>query len=149
MKILLLPVLSSICILPFTDELASVEKPMATVRSCSVNKDNDESAGINFQQDPGYGKMSSIKFKSQDYCRAELENFDFDVKFYVVSATVYFSGVAFRGVEKGAITSSSLKPVKELMNRCQPGSIVVFDDVKVKGPDNEIRTIPGKSLILY
>ena len=107
MKLLLLPVLSGICFLPLTDQLASVEKPMipvtnTTVCTASVNEDNDPSI-INFQNEPIYGKMSSIKFKSQDYCRAELEHFDFDVKFYVVSATVYFSGANFKGVEKGEI----------------------------------------------
>ncbi len=93
--------------------------------------------------------MRSIVFKSQDYCRVELKDFDFDVKFSVVSATVYFTGANFKGIEKGFITSNSLRPVRSLMDRCQPGSIVIFDDVKVKGPGDEIRPIDGVTYKLY
>jgi hypothetical protein len=67
----------------------------------------------------------------------------------VVSATVYFSGANFIHAEKGFITSNSLKPIKHLMARCAPGSIVVFDEIKVKGPDNSISTIQGLSLSLF
>ncbi len=104
---------------------------------------------VNLQPEPAYGRMSAIEFKSQDYCRAELKDFEFDARFIVVSATVYFSGANFRGVEKAVITSNSLKSISSLKGRCIPGSIVVFDDVKVKGPDNVIRTIPGVSYMLY
>ena len=39
--------------------------------------------------------------------------------------------------------------IKDLMRQCQPGSIVTFDEIKVKGPDNMVRTLPGVSYILY
>ena len=93
--------------------------------------------------------MSAAAFKNQEYCRVELKDFEFEVQFNIVSAKVYFSGANFRGVETGAITSSSLKPVKDLKARCTIGSIVTFDEVKVIGPDNKIRTIPGATYILY
>ena len=94
-------------------------------------------------------RMSATVFKYQDFCRAELpDEFPFDAKFSVVSATVYFTGANFKGVEKGFITSNSLKSVEDLKKRCIPGSIVIFDDVKVKGPDNEVRTITGATFIL-
>lgn len=103
------------------------------------------------QPDPsgGEGRMRAVVFKNQEYCRAELKDFEFDIRFIIVSATVYFSGANFSGVEKGLITSSSLKPVKKLMERCLPGSIVTFDDVKVKGPDNRVRTIDGVTYRLF
>ena len=75
--------------------------------------------------------------------------FDFDAHFTVLSATMYFSGANFNGVEKGSITSASLKPVSSLMKRCIPGSIVTFDDVKVKGPDGSERIIQGPGFILF
>jgi hypothetical protein len=34
------------------------------------------------------------------------------------------------------------------MEKCVPGTSVIFDEVKVVGPDNAIRTIPGVSLVL-
>lgn len=94
-------------------------------------------------------KMPAAVFKAQDYCRVEMKDFDFDVQFKVVSATVYFTGANFKNVEKGSISSTSLKPIKDQMQRCAPGSIVIFDEVKVLGPDNTIRPINGLSLLLY
>ena len=48
-----------------------------------------------FKVASGKVRMPSVEFKSQQYCRAELENFDFDLRFNIVSATVYFSGANF------------------------------------------------------
>lgn len=149
MKLLLLPILSGICILPMNNQTMSAAKP-AVSNSHLLDKGNGKVISeINFQELPGYGRISTVSFKNQDYCRAELKDFEFDAHFSIVSATVYFTGANFKTVEKGFLTSSSLKPVKNLMAKCLPGTIVVFDDVKVKGPDNEIRTIQGVTLTLY
>jgi GldM C-terminal domain len=149
MKLLLFPLLSSICFAPVNNQFSSIEKPI-TATSCLLSKENKkENLKISFQDGAGYKKISCVEFKNQDYCRAELENFEFDAHFTVVSATVYFSGANFRNTEKGFILSNSLKPIKHLMDRCKPGSIVVFDEIKVKGPDNNVSTIQGLSLSLF
>lgn len=148
MKLLLLPFLSMIAG-PFTDSTTTKKNAVLPGGHITVETSKRDPAVINFQDQPADGKMSSVVFKNQEYCRAELPNFEFDVHFTVVSATVYFTGANFHGVEKGAITGSSLKPIKTLMQRSIPGSIVTFDDVKVKGPDDKVRTIPGVSLVLY
>ncbi len=145
MKLLLLPLLSGICMVPVNDKLIITDKPMQS-KNYSVSNDANQ---LNFQQGSEYGKMACVAFKAQDYCRAELEDFDFDAHFTVVSATVYFSGANFTGIEKGYLASNNLKPIKPLMSRCLPGTRVVFDDIKVKGPDNNIRTIRGINLMLF
>ena len=149
MRYLLFFLLSNIWILKVNSQLAYVEKPPVSLSYLSSIENNNEATEIRFQDEPGRGKMRAIEFKNQEFCRAEVENFDFDVHFSIVSATVYFSGTNFKNVEKGTITSSSLKPISRLMARCSPGSIVVFDDVKVIGPDNKQRTIQSLSLLLY
>jgi len=145
MKLFLLPLISGICFAPLnnTDKTSGKGMPLQTSLQGNVVEE------LTFQDVSGYGKMACIAFKAQDYCRAELEDFDFDAHFIVVSATVYFSGANFKDVEKGFITSNSLKSIKPLMNRCLPGTRVVFDDIKVKGPDNSIRTIQGINLLLF
>lgn len=115
----------------------------------SVTEDN-KTLVPGFQEKDEPGKMRSIVFKSQQFCRAEMPyDFEFDVQFKVVSATVYFFGANFTGVEKGTITSNSLKPIKHLMDRCMPGTRVIFDEVKVIGPDKKVRSIAGMNLLLY
>jgi len=101
-----------------------------------------------FKVGDGKIRMTSAAFKGQDFCRAELENFDFDTKYSVISATVYFSGANFSNVQTAAINSNNLASIKALMARCGPGSVISFDNVKVTGPDGA-RTIDGKSIALY
>ena len=101
-----------------------------------------------FKVASGKVRMPSVEFKSQQYCRADLEAFDFDLKFTIVSATVYFSGANFPNVATTSITGNSLAPLAPYMTRCGPGSVVTFDNVKVQGPDG-VRSIDGKSIALY
>lgn len=101
-----------------------------------------------FKVGPGGTRMPSVTFKNQQYCRAELENFDFDLRYNVVSATVYFSGAGFPNVQSATLSGNSLAPLQSFMQRCQPGSQITFDNVKVSGPDGT-RTIDGTGILLY
>lgn len=134
--------------LPLSDQFAELAvHNNATGERVTVNKPVAKELNL-FSQEPGSEKMLATVFKAQDFCRAELKDFEFDIHYSVVSATVYFSGGNFRGVEKGTITSNSLKPIKSIMERCVPGTMVIFDDVKVVGPDKLVRPIAGLSLVL-
>jgi len=96
----------------------------------------------------GGGRIQSVVFKNQSFARAELENFEFDAHFNIVSATMYFSGANFPNVQSGEIHGGSLEPVKGFLQRSIPGTSVTFDNVKVQGPDGVIRSIPGPGFIL-
>ena len=135
-----------------------------TVRVSSVGKAsitvtaNGKSISFDFRvkkiPDPvfkvGSGKirMASVEFKNQQFCRAELEQFDFDLKFNVVGATVYFSGANFPNVTTRSISSNSLASLQAEMQKCGPGSVISFDNIKVAGPDGT-RSIEGKSIALF
>jgi gliding motility-associated protein GldM len=95
------------------------------------------------------GRIQSVVFKNQSFARADLENFDFDAHFNVVSATLYFSGANFSSVQSAEIHGGSLSSVSSLLQRCIPGTSVTFDNVRVQGPDGVIRSIPGPGFILY
>lgn len=98
------------------------------------------------------GRVQSNIFKAQDFLRAELLNFDFDTRFNVAGATVYFAGAGFSNtgsIQTGSISSGSLAPIKSKMDLCKPGSTVTFDDLKVVGPDGRTRTIPPVSFVLF
>ena len=101
-----------------------------------------------FKVGDGKVRMPTVSFKGQQYCRAELENFDFDTKYSIVSATVYFSGANFPNVQQSSLNGNSLAPLASFIQRCGPGSVVTFDNVKVTGPDGQ-RVIEGKSIALY
>ncbi|MEO8961698.1 MAG: gliding motility protein GldM [Ginsengibacter sp.] len=94
------------------------------------------------------GRIQSVVFKNQNFARADLENFDFDAHFNIVSATIYFSGANFANVQSAEIRSGNLDPVKPQLQKCIPGTSVTFDNVKVQGPDGVIRNIPGPGFIL-
>ena len=102
-----------------------------------------------FKVGPGGTRMTAGSFKNQQYCRAELENFDFAANFSVVSATVYFSGANFANVQTQTINGNNLTPLSALIQRAGPGTSVTFDNVKVQGPDGKQRTIQGVGIVLY
>ncbi|MEJ7587906.1 MAG: gliding motility protein GldM [Ferruginibacter sp.] len=102
-----------------------------------------------FKVGPGGTRMTSGNFKSQQYCRADLENFDFEATFRVVSAIVYFSGANFPSVQSANLTGNNLEPLRSLIGRAGPGTSVTFDNVKVQGPDGKQRTIQGVGIVLY
>lgn len=136
-------------IVPVNSQLALVENNISKPAAPSFSNDDKQGFNICFQPSPENEKMQAVVFRKQDFCRAELKDFDFDARFDIVSATVYFSGTNFKNVETGFITSNSLKPIRSLMDRCAPGSMVIFDNVKVVGPDKQVRTIQGTSYLLH
>jgi len=101
-----------------------------------------------FKIGSGKARMPSVEFKSQQFCRADLENFDFDCRFNVVSATVYFSGVNFPDIQEAQLEGNSFSALDSYIRKCGPGSNITFDNIKVQGPDG-VRTIDSKAIALY
>lgn len=135
--------------------LLSMNSPVANVENNKILSTHllhadGKAKGLSISsQEPGNEKMMATVFRAQNFCRLEMKDFEWEVEFNIVSATVYFSGTNFKNVEKGIITSKSLKPLKKYMDRCAPGSMVIFDNVKVIGPDKMVRTIAGVSYLLH
>ena len=101
-----------------------------------------------FKVASGKPRMPSVEFKNQQFCRAELEKFDFDTRFSIVAATVYFSGAGFANVATSNIGGNNLAPLAPFLTRCVPGSVITFDNIKVTGPGGQ-RVIEGRSFALY
>jgi hypothetical protein len=129
--------------------MTSVANGIAATNLVSFKDYNSGGFNLFSQPSPENEKMLAVIFRAQDACRAELKDFEFNITYNVVSATVYFSGTNFKNVETGFINSNSLKPIRSLMARCAPGTMVVFDNVKVIGPDKLIRPIQGTSYLLH
>ncbi len=97
----------------------------------------------------GGGRVQSVVFKNQTFARADLENFDFEYHYSVVSATVYFSGANFPSVATATISGGNLSSIAAQMQRCIPGTSITFDNVKVQGPGGPVMSIQGPGFILY
>lgn len=95
------------------------------------------------------GRVQSVVFKNQNFARAQLNDFDFDYRYNIVSATIYFSGANFASTVTGNIQGGSLAPVKQYLERCIPGTTVTFDNVRVQGPGGPVKSIPGAGFLLY
>lgn len=102
-----------------------------------------------FKVGSGKPRMTSVEFKNQTACRADMgPDFIYDVKYAVVSATVYFAGTGFPNVVTTTITGNNLQGLAQYMTRCVPGTSITFDNVKVQGPDG-VRVIEGKTFSLF
>ena len=95
------------------------------------------------------GRVQSVIFKNQQYARAELKYFDFEYRYNIVSATVYFSGANFPSVASATISGGNLAGIQAQLQKCIPGTSVTFDNVKVQGPGGPVIGIPGPGFILY
>lgn len=130
-----------------------------TTASITVSSDGKPSTyGFRIKQipDPVFmvgnsegGRIQSVVFKNQNYARAELKGFDFEYRFSIVSATVYFSGANFPTTQQASISGGSLAGIQAQLAKCIPGTSVNFDNVRVQGPGGPVRSIPGQGFILY
>jgi len=93
------------------------------------------------------GAIQAAVFKAQQFCRADLENFDFDARFQVVGGTVYFTGAGFPVPQSVSLVGNNLGGIAQ-MQKCGPGSSVIFDQVQVVGPDGSKRTIQSPGFLL-
>lgn len=100
------------------------------------------------------GRIPANVFKSQKAIYADLENFDFTgIEYKVVGYTFYATdSLAFKEFPAVRVVSNaggSFEPIKELMAKCSPGTIVVFDEIKVVGSDKITRKLPTIAFNLY
>jgi gliding motility-associated protein GldM len=96
------------------------------------------------------GRMQSSVFRVQQGVQAVLENFYFDTKFVITHFTMGFDGTGFNDyLEKQANTALFTPDMKQLMQRCRPGTRIFIDEIRAKAPDGTTRSLPGINFKLY
>ena len=88
------------------------------------------------------GSIPAGTWKAQQGVIADLENFDFDAKFEVLSFNMFYQPkLADPGT--GAATGPYFSAAqKGFIARAKPGDIFYIEEIKVKGPDGLSRKIP-------
>ncbi len=97
----------------------------------------------------GGGKMAAVAFRSQRFLRADLKDFIFDAKYNVTGATMYITNPGARAPQMFNLSSGDMSPAAAAIGAVQPGSSVIFDNIRVVGPDGKSKTItnpPGFQL---
>lgn len=91
---------------------------------------------------PG-GRINAGVWKAQKGVVADLENFDFDAKFEVLSFNMFYQPK----LQDPGIASASgpyFSPAMQaFIAKAKPGDIFYLEEIKVKGPDGLSRKIPG------
>lgn len=96
------------------------------------------------------GRMSAAIFRVQMGVQAVLEDFYFDTKFTITHFTIGFDGTGFTDyLEKQSNSALFTPEIKQLMQRCRPGSRVFIDEIRAKGPDGTTRNLPSIAFKLY
>ncbi|MGG9962227.1 N-acetylmuramoyl-L-alanine amidase [Ferruginibacter sp. SUN106] len=67
----------------------------------------------------------------------------------VESGTVYFSGAGFPKIAVANISGADLNKLSGFINNCVAGSVVTFDNVRVKGDNGYYATVDGLSIALF
>jgi gliding motility-associated protein GldM len=97
------------------------------------------------------GRIPSGTFKAQQGLRADLKDFVFEgVTFTVTGFTMYCAGAGFLeapGIRQ--VGSNSFASVQDLLQKCRPGTTVVFDEIRVTGPGGPRRLPQTIAFNLY
>jgi hypothetical protein len=88
-----------------------------------------------FKIGSGKSRMPCVEFFSQNYCRADFEDFDYGFRYYPVSFKITFKGTGFKKPKTVQVNGYELSAIKNLMNKCVSGTIVLIEDIMVSGPD--------------
>jgi hypothetical protein len=95
------------------------------------------------------GRIPANLFKAQNFLRSQLENFNYIVDFKVESFVVYLVGTGFEdNPQYRMVYSNRFADIADLVNKCKPGTGVLFDEVTVSGPDG-IRKLEPTYFTLY
>ncbi|HHJ11260.1 MAG TPA: gliding motility protein GldM [Bacteroidetes bacterium] len=86
------------------------------------------------------GPINKASLAAQSVVLAEMENFDFDLKFKVTS---FRMSVVIKGFTYDETSSSNRLTPKQkgFINQMRRGQRVIFDDIKAVGPDNTTREL--------
>ena len=68
--------------------------------------------------------------------------------YVIISMTIYFAGAGFPNTIITMVSGNSTAAIKSQMDKLKQGSIVAFDNIKLKGKDR-IKTFPGRKFTLY
>lgn len=91
----------------------------------------------------GGGKVKAAQFKVQRGVLAVLENFDFDIRFDVVSFEMTYAAKRQDLIVKEATGPAFSSDMLALINKSKPGDVFYIDEIKVKGPDGTTRKLPS------
>jgi len=93
------------------------------------------------------GKISKATLLAQNEVIAEMENFDFDLNFRVVSFTL---STIDKGYTFDRISQSNkfTEEQRNQLQKVQPGDKVFIDDIKAIGPDGTIRQLGNIALTI-
>lgn len=126
--------------------------------SVKIKEGNNMLANYNFISKPmpvldiTVGNISSKKiqasiFNLQTGLKCVLPDFLHEDDYKVISATVYFSGTNFKDIAVTTITNS-FNSMQSYLDKCDVGTIITFDNVRVQGPTG-IMSTNGLSIALY
>lgn len=91
---------------------------------------------------PG-GSIGVSKMKVQQGIVAELENFDFDIRFKIVGFNMTFAAKRQDLVEARVTGPLFDSKCKEFLNKAKPGDMIYFDEIRAQGPDGTTRKLPS------
>ena len=88
------------------------------------------------------GRIKLNGLKAQRGVAAELENFDFDIRWIVASFRISISDKGFI-IDRDANSNTFTAEQKKLFSRLRPNDQLIIQDIKAKGPDGRIVRLDG------
>jgi hypothetical protein len=88
------------------------------------------------------GQIQLNVLKAQRGIAAELENFDFDIRWTVTSFRVSINDKGYT-IDRDSNSNTFTPQQKQLFNQLRKNDQIVFQDIKAKGPDGKVVRLDG------
>ena len=89
--------------------------------------------------------ISTTMLKLETGLKCTVPDFLHEDDYKIISATVYLSGTGFENVSVASINEGSFRSLYAVLARCEEGTIITFENIKVEGPDG-IRIAEGLTI---
>ena len=118
----------------------------ANIKQNSKSEKRDSVKTYNVQPILSFGNFKSNNVSVEDFKNGL--TFNVSEKYSLISMTIYFAGVGFPNTITAYVSGNGIGALKSLMDKLTKGSIVAFDNIKLKGKDG-IRNFQGRKFTLY
>ncbi|TVR81845.1 MAG: hypothetical protein EA412_02485 [Chitinophagaceae bacterium] len=89
------------------------------------------------------GNMPAARFRAQRGIIAELESFEFDVRFEIVGFEMIYAAARQDVITERANGPQFNQRMLGFMERARPGDMFYFDNIRARGPDGNTVRLPG------
>lgn len=119
----------------------------ATISSITITENTNDTAVANGKPFIGFGEIEAGQAKTSTFKKQK--DLKIPTGYSLKKATIYFTDAGFSTIETRNLYTTNLALVKELINRCQPGTAVILEKIVITDKSGNDLFLSSTGFILY